>query len=156
MGLAAYVVFPMKHLARVIVCGSRNWTDRETLYRELYHLRNRLAQEFDGMIVVQGACPFGGADKMASEWASIATNKFLPITDEPHPPDFKKYENKIRAYHTRNQDMANAGALLCLGFSDGVGPNGAWGTGDMFSRALKSGIPVRGFPSRNHQNVLRF
>jgi hypothetical protein len=130
---------------RIIVCGSRDWDDRETLDSHLESLRNQAHINFGSrdIVIVHGACPFGGADRLAEEWAIRNLAGF-----EPHPP-------KVRGtagFHARNQAMADAGAWLCVGFTDGRDPErGTWGTGDMFSRALAAGIPVRGVPSRRNR-----
>jgi hypothetical protein len=131
---------------RVIVCGSRDWTDYGLFCSAMEEV-GVMAQELRGrhptIIVVHGACPFGGADSMADQWVADRARLGYRVSVERHPP-------KVRGtagFHARNQDMANAGADICVGFTNGRDPvRGTWGTGDMFSRALAAGIPIRGIP----------
>ncbi len=132
---------------RIIVCGSRDWNDTETLRGEL----DLLFAQFDptmperGIVIVHGACPFGGADAMAEAWADMKAAKGWWVKTEAHPPKSRG----TAGFHARNQEMTDLGAYLCLGFTDGRDPQrGTWGTGDMFSRALRAGIPIRCVPSR--------
>lgn len=48
---------------KVLVCGGRDYSDREYLYRVL----NLTARELGAFTVVQGDCR--GADRMAGDWA---------------------------------------------------------------------------------------
>lgn len=128
---------------RIIVCGSRDWSDQKTLEFELLRFINPPTAAAGPVVIVHGACPFGGADQMADEWAARFAK--YGVTVERHPAK----ERSTAGFHARNQAMADAGAWLCIGFTDGRDPQrGTWGTGDMFSRALAAGIPVRGVPSR--------
>jgi len=132
---------------RIIVCGSRDWTDRATLDATLDRLvGSRLADEGGYATIVHGHCPFGGADKMAEEWVVAARSKWRwDVRCERHPAETRG----TAGFHKRNQDMADLGAWRCVGFTDGRDPKrGTWGTGDMFSRALRAGIPIIGVPSR--------
>lgn len=59
------------------------------------------------------------------------------------PVDFERQPVRIIVCGSRD-----LGARLCIGFTNGRDPGtNKWGTGDMFSRALAAGIPVRGVPS---------
>jgi len=55
---------------------------------------------------------------------------------EPHPADWERHGRA--AGPIRNQEMADAGADLCIAFPYGIGK----GTYDMIERARKAGIPV--------------
>lgn len=93
-------------MARLLVTGSRDWTDRALIadaLRAAYHY-------FDGArdtILVHGAAR--GADKLAK---GIWNNQGLP--DEPHPADWKQYGKA--AGMIRNREMVLLGADLCLAF----------------------------------------
>lgn len=110
---------------RVIVCGSRSWSDRKIIADRLNYYGVGFAP-----IVVHGACP-RGADKLCEEEAGKAG-----LITEPHPADWDLHGKK--AGIVRNQEMADLGADLCLAFWDGRSN----GTLDMITRAVRKGIPV--------------
>jgi len=116
---------------RVIVCGGRDYTDREAITETL-----RKAFEGRGTFgtLVHGTCR--GADLTAAE---VAAGHGLAV--EPFPPPLAVHGSP-RAFHIRNQAMADAGADLCLAF-----PGGA-GTADCVRRCERAGIPVRRLPDR--------
>lgn len=125
----------MTRLRRVLVTGSRAWTDREAVYQTLF--REWIATAglgSRGMIVVHGACPTG-ADAIADAWAKAAqsTSKIRP---EPHPANWKVHGNG--AGMIRNQEMVSLGADICLAFPL---PESR-GTADCMRRAMAAGIPV--------------
>lgn len=137
----------MSVTARIIVCGSRNWTDKETLFSALDDVvADQFHESANTVVLVHGACPYGGADAMAEAWFNARCGMAnWDVRAERHPAKTPV----TAAFHARNQEMADRGAVLCIGFTDGRDPDrGTWGTGDMFSRALAAGIPVRGVPSR--------
>lgn len=118
--------------ARLIVTGSRAHTDRELIRSALAVARWDLGP----LIVVHGAAP--GADSIASEWARSLS--YLDIAEERHPADWAKLGRG--AGPIRNQQMVDAGAVLCLAFP----LHGAKGTRDCMRRAAAAGIPVREYP----------
>ncbi len=106
-------------MSRVIVCGSRTWTDRAPIAAVIAGLGPDIT-------VVHGGCR--GADMLAAHHATAA---------ELHLADWDKYGKK--AGPIRNQQMADLGADLCVAFSDQpITP----GTRDMITRAKQAGIPV--------------
>lgn len=109
---------------RVIVCGGRNFADREAVVGELL----KLPQD---AVLVHGDC--GGADRLAAQvgesWGMVC---------ERHPADWSMGR---AAGPIRNQEMVDAGADLLIAFSGGKG------TADMVKRAEKAGIPVSRWPS---------
>lgn len=113
---------------RVIVTGSRGWTDRG-------RIRRRLAQLPPNATIVVGYDPVkkrpGGADRFAFEEAPK-----LGLLVEPHPARWD--EQGKRAGFVRNKEMAYLGAVLCIAFWDGR----STGTFDMMGQAVKHGIPV--------------
>ncbi len=116
---------------KVLVTGSRAWTDIETVYE-------RLSQLPSGSIVVHGACE--GADTIAH-----AVAEQLGFTVRPYPARWKELGK--RAGPIRNQHMLVAEHLphapieLCLAFHDDL-PNSR-GTKDMVGRASDADIEVR-------------
>lgn len=108
---------------RVIVCGGRNYDDVTTVDRVLSeHIKPTDT-------VVDGQCPYGGADQLAHEWAvreGIATERF--------PANWKQ-EGRA-AGPIRNQRMLWAGADLVIAFPGGNG------TANMVALAEKADVPV--------------
>lgn len=124
---------------RIIVTGSREWTDKQTLRSALDSLLAEIPTNED-VVIVHGACP-RGADQMADEWARHAAFTGLGVTVEPHPADWKMGK---QAGHWRNQHMVNLGADMVLAFFHTGAPNR--GTADCVRRAEEAGIPVRRYP----------
>lgn len=105
---------------RVIVCGSRGWTDRERVANRLYDLPT-------DSIIVHGAAR--GADRIAGQEAQK-----LGLLVEEHPADWSKGRS---AGLVRNELMATLGADLVIAFWDGRSN----GTRHMISMAMKYRIP---------------
>ena len=136
---------------RVIVTGSRDWTDDAAVYLEL----NRVVVEQPGrdLVVVHGACP-AGPDMFASCWVQAWASERAPtgrIVEEPWPAAWDTYGNG--AGMVRNTAMVNAGADLCLAFIATCavpscprrGRHGTHGASDCATKALAAGIPLRPF-----------
>jgi YspA, cpYpsA-related SLOG family len=111
---------------RVLVTGSRDWTDVGTIFVALTeHAR-------PGDTLVSGACPTG-ADWIAEDiWRELGWG---PI--ERHPADWEKYGK--RAGFLRNQRMVDLGATVCLAFIR----NGSKGASMTARLAQEAGIPVK-------------
>lgn len=107
---------------RVIVCGSRDWTDREAIADRLFRLP-------PGSTIVHGNAK--GADRIAGQ-----EGQKLGHLIEEHPADWETHGK--RAGYLRNAHMASLGADLCLAFWDGR----SRGTSDMVDRAETHGIPI--------------
>lgn len=108
---------------RLIVCGGRDFIDRERAFRALdaAHAKRPI-----GVVIHGGA---RGGDTLAGAWAEA---RGIPV--EVYPADWKGLGPA--AGPKRNQQMADAGADGCLAL-----PGGA-GTEDMCERARDAGIPV--------------
>jgi hypothetical protein len=125
--------------ARVIVCGSRSWRDRQAISNRLYSLVTENGWRYPEPVIVHGKCP-RGADRLCDEEAGKAG-----LLTEPHPADwdgytaedFKRFGRK-GAGRKRNEEMAELGAVLCIAFWDGR----STGTKDMIERATRHGIPT--------------
>ena len=114
---------------RVIVAGSRNYTDREFLEMILDDVFPVCTY---GAVVVQGFAR--GADRMAYEWAKSAG-----VGIETYVADWKQFGKS--AGYIRNRAMVESGADLCLIF---YGPDGETaGTKNTEELARNAGIPVR-------------
>ncbi len=112
---------------RVLVTGSRTWTNRVLIQRHLLTIAHH------GIIVVHGRCP-DGADQIADEIC-----EFYQIPVERHPADWGKYGR--RAGFVRNAEMVNLGADLCLAYIH----NDSRGASMCADLAEKADIPTRRF-----------
>ena len=111
---------------RVLVTGSRTWTDATAITRALDDLH---ARHGDGLTLVHGACPTG-ADAIAHTWA---TTHGVPV--ETHPADWSTGRS---AGPTRNAAMVASGPDQCLAFIADAS-RGATGTADLADAA---GVPT--------------
>lgn len=114
---------------RVIVCGSRHWSDRKAIADKLYELVTERNLRFPDPVIVHGAAR--GADRLAEDEAGKAG-----LLTEGHPADWDAYGK--RAGLIRNEHMARLGADLCVAFWDGRSN----GTAHMINTARNHGIPV--------------
>jgi len=109
---------------RVIVCGSRGWSDGGVIESDLAAL-------VAGTTIVHGGAR--GADSLAEEAA-----RGLRRPTEAHPANWARYGKS--AGPRRNAEMVEAGADLCLAYRlDGP----SRGTDDMVQRCRAHGILVR-------------
>ena len=111
---------------RILVCGGRDFDDRELMGSVL----NPLIRGYDGpdKTLVHGVAK--GADSLAAEmWTTWG------CPTEAHPADWKRYGKG--AGPIRNQEMLDSGIDLVIAFPGGRG------TADMVRRARKAGIEVR-------------
>lgn len=123
---------------RIIVTGSRSWSDVMVLRQALAWLAyDVVVRDGGSLVVVHGACPTG-ADAMASEWvAHWPGTGWSGVTEERHPADWEQFGK--RAGPIRNEAMIKAGADLVLAFP----LPGGKGTQHAIRLAREAGIPVR-------------
>ena len=115
---------------RVIVCGSRDWTDYRMILEKLRELPRR-----PPVTIVHGAAR--GADMLADAAAGT-----LGLQVEPHPADWTGRGR--RAGVERNALMASLGADLVLAFKDGFDFSlRTGGTENMVRLAAALNIPYR-------------
>jgi hypothetical protein len=108
---------------RVLVCGSRDWSDKDAIKKELESIKNIT-------VLIHGACR--GADVLAGEAA-----KELNIPIKEFIANWNMYG--LSAGPKRNQQMLDEGKPdYVLAFHDNIASSK--GTKDMISRAIKSGI----------------
>lgn len=113
---------------RVIVCGSRGWTDEQAII-------DRLTALPAGATIVVGYNPKTGRPRGADKMAYLAA-RVLGLDVECHPADWEQHGK--RAGFVRNGEMAQAGADLCVAFWDGESS----GTLGMITSAKRHKIPV--------------
>jgi hypothetical protein len=95
---------PPEH--RVIVCGSREWTDRALIHDTLAALTEHAGR----VVIVHGAAR--GADRIAGEEA-----RALGLDVEEHPADWRR--DGRRAGLFRNARMLSLGCSRVIAFWDG-------------------------------------
>ena len=123
---------------RVLVTGSRDWTDYAVIWDALNGVLEAATLP---LVVVHGQCPTG-ADALASRWARAnAAINWPVVSEEPHPADWEAHPKAARPL--RNQEMVALGADVCLAFFK-VGA-GNRGTANCVRLAEAAGIPVRRF-----------
>lgn len=106
---------------RVLVTGSRDWTNNHLVYEELGKIAAEVGS--DSMVIIHGACP-RGADRFADLWAGAHDTGVIRC-----------------AGFRRNAEMVALGANLCLAFyKQGAGNKG---TDHCARLAEAAGIPVR-------------
>jgi hypothetical protein len=115
---------------RVLVTGSRGWSDETAIRRAFAEIAMLHGPE--NMTIVHGAC-VRGADALADEIARAWTG----MTIERHPAEWGRYGK--RAGFMRNQVMVDEGADVCLAFI----VDGSRGATHCAERAALFGIPVR-------------
>lgn len=113
---------------RILVTGSRDWPDRESVWEEL-NRQVRILGSIE-VVIIHGDCPTG-ADRFAAEWARVQF-----VAEEPHPANWDTYGKA--AGPVRNQQMVERGADICLAFPLVQ----SRGTRDCMRRARAAGIPV--------------
>ncbi|WP_228981352.1 DUF2493 domain-containing protein [Streptomyces sp. DH12] len=137
--------------ARILVTGSRTWTDwglLDTVLMDTWH--DAVQDGYPGIHLTHGACP-DGADSMVGAWA---VEHHVP--QDPHPADWTApcplhcapgHRRRRRdgtdycptAGPRRNQHMVDLRPLLVIAFHHARSS----GTADCMRRAESAGIPVR-------------
>lgn len=111
---------------RVLVCGSRDWRNRESIRAELQKLPSHT-------VIIHGGCR--GADRLAGEIADELGLKVLPF-----PADWDQYG--LAAGPIRNQQMLDDGKPhRVLAFHPDI--QRSRGTKDLAKRARRVGVPVQ-------------
>lgn len=110
---------------RVLVCGSRSWTDFDTIYYRL----SSLVRDYPDVVIVEGGAK--GADTIARQVAED-----FQVDTEEYLPDWEKY--KKQAGFKRNIQMLETKPDLVLAFWDGKSK----GTRHIITEAKERGIEV--------------
>ena len=113
---------------RVLVCGSRDFADRDLLYAKLDEVRERLGDI--PMRVISGAAR--GADRLGAEWAA---NRGVPADE--YPAQWDRY-GKSAGYRRNEQMLREGRPHLVVAFPQGD----SRGTRMMMDIAGKAGVAV--------------
>lgn len=112
---------------RVLICGSRDWTDHKAIHVEIDRLFAKYGNE---LIIIHGACKTG-ADKIANDYC---VSKGICIISMA-----ARWETEGKAAGPlRNQrmiDVWSPGGVVAFDL-------GTSGTADMVRRAKAAGLPV--------------
>lgn len=122
-------------MTRILVTGSRYWSDRAAVHRAL----NVEFYTHGPLTVVHGGCA-SGADAYAAEWAQLYAAD--GVTEESHAADWDRHGKA--AGPIRNGQMVAKGADLVLAFLQPGAANN--GTRNCIKLATAAGIPVRTYP----------
>jgi len=115
-------------MARILVTGSRNWTDDQIIKQQLKNIWLSFRNSSDVLVV--GDCPTG-VDKIARDcW------EFQGLPVEVHKADWNKHGKA--AGPIRNQEMVDSGIDLGAAFILGE----SRGTRDCLHRPKRPGIPM--------------
>ncbi len=118
-------------MPRILVTGSRDWTDAATIRQALAKAWQDLGHD-RGTVLVHGDCHLGGADKIAAD-----TWRAWGMPDEPHPAEMGPDGHVLGP--KRNAHMVSLGADVCLAFP----LPSSRGTRNCMRLAREAGIPVR-------------
>jgi hypothetical protein len=116
---------------RVLVTGSRTWTDRTTIRAALDRVRAEVAERGLEPVIVHGACP-RGADAIADQWCQDTG-----VRVERWPADWRN--GGRGAGMMRNAEMVASRPAMCLAFIRDNSP----GASQCAALADLTGIPVR-------------
>lgn len=115
---------------RVLVTGSRNWTDREAVETSLRQVWQALGNH-PGAILIEGECPYGGADEIARDtWQALG----LPV--EPHPA--LRSDSGYLLGAQRNAQMVARRPHVCVAYPL---PDSK-GTRNCMRLAAEAGVPI--------------
>jgi hypothetical protein len=115
---------------RILVTGSRNWTDERIIARALAGVIQ--LNDLQPFVVVHGGAQ--GADGLAEAWC-----RRWKVPTEIHRPDYKTGDPKVAPLR-RNDAMLDSGIDLVLAFMLGMPEKG--GTRYTVHGALARHIPV--------------
>lgn len=128
---------------RVLVCGGRDYQDRDAVFRALDELADADEDHMLGKVtltVIHGACR-SGADLWADEWAVVHWHP-----QEAFPADWNAHGRA--AGPIRNSKMLAEGKPdLVLAFPGGKG------TADMIRKARAADVEVREIPTHTPKAI---
>lgn len=111
-------------MMRVLVCGSRHYSNRAHMYAVL----DGIHREAPVTLVIHGACHLGGADILAEDWAKSRCVSYLGV-----PADKTRWPH---AGPERNAKMLTFNPDRVVAFP------GQAGTSNMIALARERGVPI--------------
>jgi hypothetical protein len=108
---------------RLLVCGSRDWSDRRAVYQILDELQPR--------VIISGAC--SGADTIAADYARASGVDLIEM-----PAEWRRHGRA--AGPIRNREMLGQSPDLVVAFHPDI--KTSKGTRDMVRQAERAGVPV--------------
>lgn len=118
---------------KVLVCGGRDYSDREVVYAHLDGLLAKVVEAGDRLTVIHGHAR--GADELADDWAREKIASYVRVSIHGFRADWTKHGRA--AGPIRNQRMLDEGKPdLVVAFPGGKG------TADMVRRAREAGVEV--------------
>lgn len=117
-------------MKRILITGSREWSDRERLYDAIFYWVKENTTPNEEVFLIHGDAS-RGADRMARDYARSVDW----LLEEAHPADWSWGNG---GGMIRNLYMVSLGADVCLAFIKGK----AAGTRHCAGEAAKAGIPV--------------
>lgn len=126
---------------RILVTGSRDWEDVETIRRALLWAITTYGAQGRRLLLVHGDCP-DGADAIAhAEWLRLSRSNDLHLLAPERHTVTRDDWTRIgkRAGPQRNQRMVDEGAEVCLAFP----LPSSKGTVDCMHKAEDAGIEIK-------------
>lgn len=120
---------------KILVCGGRDFKDRELEFDCLYRICKRIRKSLDPsipIVIIEGGARC--ADRFAKQFAKRYKHKFN-INHLQIPADWDRYGNS--AGMRRNKKMRDTNPLLCVAFQGGTG------TENMVGLCIEHGIKVK-------------
>lgn len=144
-----------KPYLRLLVTGSRNFTNSDFVESQLVVRFARAQQAGRGLLIVQGDCP-NGPDRFAARWAMEQMRWGAQVDLESHRADWSRGPGEG---FRRNERMVRLGAWGVLGFvADCVKPNctrprphGSHGTMHCLKVAKVHDLPIRVWKTKGWQ-----
>jgi len=115
---------------RVLVCGGRDYDDRERLFRVLDKALEAATLAERTFVLIHGGAK--GADALSGVWASMRKDR---VEERVYPADWKTHGRS--AGPIRNRLMLTDGQPHVI-----VAFKGGNGTADMIRQGKKAGVPV--------------
>jgi len=115
---------------RVLVCGGRDYDDRERLFRVLDKALEAATLAERTFVLIHGGAK--GADALSGVWASMRKDR---VEERVYPADWKTHGRSTGPI--RNRLMLTDGQPHVI-----VAFKGGNGTADMIRQGKKAGVPV--------------
>lgn len=117
-------------MTRVLVCGSRSWTDRERVFATLDQLHDLIGIS----LVIEGCEP--GAPALVEQWAA---ERHIP---NQHFPANRAKWGKAAGYRRNGLMLVDGEPEMVVAFHDTLPRSAGGETSDMVHKAEKWGLTV--------------